>query len=145
DGGELAERLARIANLPVGPERLSALRTCVDPYLQFATSGAVCEFTGFRLIDVWRYFRHTWTTQYNSTTGRNIFVLVRDRADENHPVVGIAALGSAVVQLRPRDKWIGWSSEEFLVQLAQHPDLAWARWVRESLSALIRSVYAADL
>src|SRR4051812_28501983 len=47
------------------------------------------EFTGLRLMDVWRYFRHTWTNQYTSVPGRTMVFLVRDRASENHPVIGI--------------------------------------------------------
>ena len=86
-----------------------AFSDIVDPYLQVVESGERCEWTGLRMMDVWRYFRHTWSNQYLSTPGRSMAVLVRDRAAENHPVIGIAALGSAIVQLGHRDRacWAG--------------------------------------
>lgn len=39
-----------------------------------------------------------------------MMILVRDAAAANHPVMGIAALGSAVVQQTVRDEWIGLDS-----------------------------------
>jgi hypothetical protein len=31
-------------------------------------------------MDIWRYFRHTWTYQYTSVPGRTMMFLVRDQA-----------------------------------------------------------------
>ena len=114
DGQELASALREIAALPPGAGRAMALRRCVDPYVQPIRADDTCEFTGLRLMDVWRYFRHTWTTSYLSTPGRKLWFLVRDRAAPNHPIVGIGALGSAIVQLSPRDRWIGWTRPNLL-------------------------------
>jgi hypothetical protein len=41
--------------------------------------------------------------------GRNLFYLVRDRAQDFHPVIGIFALGNAVLNLTVRDNEIGWT------------------------------------
>jgi hypothetical protein len=90
---------------------LFALPEVVDPYIQFVDSTAICLETGLRLNDIWRYFRHTWVNSYRSVPGRSMMVLVRDRARPAHPVIGIAALGSSVVQQSVRDKWIGWDAE----------------------------------
>ncbi len=144
DGRELSEALRRAAALPVGPARLAALRGAVDPYVQVVEPGALCQFTGLRLLDVWRYFRHTWNTAYLSTPGRKVWLLVRDRAAPNHPVLGIGALGSSLVQLGPRDRWIGWRAEEFLSALRAIPTVGWARWLQASLSTLIAAVYVSD-
>ncbi|MBK8002395.1 MAG: DUF4338 domain-containing protein [Gemmatimonadetes bacterium] len=144
DGRDLAESLRQIAALPRGPVRDEALRRCVDPYVQVVDTNAVCEFTGLRLADMWRYFRHTWITPYFSTPGRKLWILIRDRAAPNHPVVGIGALGSAIVQLSPRDRWIGWSSEEFLARLRGDPSARWAKWLDRSLSKLIAGIYVRD-
>ncbi len=43
-----------------------------------------------------------------------MLLLVRDRAAPFHPVIGIAALGSAIVQIKERDDWIGWQSQAFV-------------------------------
>ncbi len=144
DGRTLADQLRRVTELPFGPDRLDVLRQCVDPYIQVVEPGAICEFTGLRLTDVWRYFRHTWITAYFSTPGRKLWFLVRDRAAPNHPVVGIGAFGSAIVQLAPRDRWIGWTSEEFLAELRQKPSVAWARWLQASLNTLVGELYIND-
>ena len=69
------------------------------PYLQFVTATARCEYTGLRLLDVWRYVRHTWANPYESIPGRSLQILVRDAAAENHPVMGIAALSSVSVSV----------------------------------------------
>lgn len=123
----------------------AALRGVVDPYLQFVDKDGVCEFTGLRLMDIWRYFRHTWTNEYLTVPGRTMMILVRDRAARNHPVVGIAALASPVVQLNNRDHWIGWSSREFLAHLRKKASASWARWVRDTFDELLTEIYVDDL
>lgn len=145
DGRGLAEQLRRAAAIPAGPMRDEALRLAIDPYIQVIGSEDVCQFTGLRLLDVWRYFRHTWTTSYLSSPGRKVWFLVRDRAAPKHPVIGIGALGSAIVQLAPRDKWIGWTSSELLEKITKAPTVRWARWVERSLSALFDAIYRKDL
>lgn len=92
-----------------GRAQEKALERVCQPYLQLVTPDARCEHTGQRLMDVWRYFRHTWTTRYRSSPGRNLFYLIRDAARPNHPIMGITALGNAVMQLGPRDDAIGWT------------------------------------
>lgn len=144
DGRELASHLRAAALLPEGPERLDRLNRCIAPYIQIVKADARCALTGMRLADIWRYFRHTWTNPYNSTPGRKVWMLIRDAAVKNHPVIGIAAIGSAVIQVSARDRWIGWRSEEFLEQLWLNPSAKWARWLRQSLHELIMGIYKKD-
>ena len=68
--------------------------------MQLVAPGERCRHTGLLLTDIWRYFRHTWTNYYATTPGRTMQLLVRDRAATFHPVIGIAALVSAIVQIR---------------------------------------------
>lgn len=143
DGKDLADQLERALEKR-GPEHVAALRKLIDPYLQVISGEAACQFTGLRLRDIWRYFRHTWTTAYQSTPGRSIWFLVRDRAAPNHPVIGIGALGSAIVQLSVRDRWIGWTAKEFIDHVRAKPTTQWARWLSDSLTALINNVYVED-
>lgn len=144
DGRELAAQLCRALEVPAGAERNQLLRATIDPYVQVIMHDAVCEQTGLRLGDVWRYFRHTWSTTYQSTPGRKIFFLVRDRAAPNHPVIGVGSLGSAIVRLHVRDEWIGWTGSDFIDQLRAHPSVGWARWLDSWLRTLIKDVYLDD-
>lgn len=121
------------------------LREVIDPYLQVVSAGARCEFTGLLLGDIWRYFRHTWVNHYSTTPGRTLPLLVRDRAAPFHPVIGIAALSSAVVQLRERDEWIGWQPQVFLAELSSNPTARMAKWLMERLRTTRDELYLDDL
>jgi len=139
DGQELAAQLNGLAS-----DDVDTLRKVIDPYVQPVDTDAKCEFTGLRLSDIWRYFRHTWTITHNSTPGRRLNFLVRDRAALFHPVVGIGALGSSIIQLGPRDEWIGWTASRFLKRLDAEPSRQWARWVLENLNRLVEGLAISD-
>lgn len=145
DGRELAEglRKVRFASNNAWP---GVLASVVDPYLHFVTSDSTtCPFTGLRLMDVWRYFRHSWTNQYTSVPGRTMIFLVRDRAAPLHPIVGIGALSSPVMQIRERDTWIGWHPDTFLARVKTRPTPELARWLVEVVDAAIAEIYVDDL
>ncbi|PKB14302.1 uncharacterized protein DUF4338 [Novosphingobium kunmingense] len=117
DGSQLAADLARINALPV-TERDAALAGVVDPVIEVCEAGLRCTDTGLPLIDVWRYFRHTWAHEYRSIPGRQMMVLIRNAARPNRPIMGIGMLASPVMRLATRDNWIGWlreSAEERIV------------------------------
>ncbi|MFI6048384.1 Druantia anti-phage system protein DruA [Nocardia sp. NPDC051321] len=141
DGGELADSL-RIEAAVNDP---TTLRGVVDPYVQVISGEERCEHTGLRLMDIWRYFRHTWSNQYVSTPGRTMMILVRDRAAPWHPIIGIAALGSAIMQLSQRDEWIGWQSDQFVRDLIENPSAKMARWVLRRLQQYREELYLDDL
>lgn len=143
DGRELAEALRSVRSLRE-TDRLPALRRVVQPYLQFVTEDAVCPSTGFRLQDIWRYFRHTWANAYVSVPGRSMMMLVRDAAVDTHPVIGIASLGSPVVQSTVRDQWIGWEPGPILEHLASHPTAASARWLFSIIERSLADTYTDD-
>lgn len=145
DGRTLSRALRTALGAESPKARAAAVAECVQPYIQIVEPNGVDHVTGLRLMDVWRYFRHTWTTVYNSTPGRKIYILVRDRAVPEHPVIGVAALGSAIVQLSDRDRWIGWSGDVFVENLQRHPSARWARWLDRSLRDLLKDIYASDL
>ena len=126
DGRELADSL-RSARAELTGETIAPLDRVTAPYLQFVSTGQRCEHTGFLLHDIWRYFRHTWTNQYTSVPGRSMMFLVRDGAVDNHPVMGIAALSSPIVQIRERDEWIGWQPTSFLEHARMNPSAEIAR------------------
>lgn len=139
DGKLLAAQLHDVAASP------EDLKSVIDPYVQVIGPGDRCVHTGLRLVDIWRYFRHTWANHYTSTPGRTMMVLVRDRAAEFHPVIGIAALGSAIVQISERDSWIGWQPEEFLEALDKQPSVRVARWLLARLEQGFDELHLDDL
>lgn len=145
DGREFAESL-RQAREHANNGWAGALARVCDPYIQFVSSeeAAICAFTGLRLMDIWRYFRHTWTNQYTSVPGRTMMFLVRDRASPLHPIVGIGALSSPVMQIRERDTWIGWHPDAFLARLKAEPTDKLARWLVDTVNAAVAEIYVDD-
>jgi hypothetical protein len=118
DGIQLHTGLTEAAALPEA-ERLIRLKETVKPYLHLVEGDLRDPFTNLRLIDIWRYFRLTWSTPYRPTPGRNVFYLVRDAGQPNHPVIGIAALANVIIGIRCRDDRIGWTTEALAARLAE--------------------------
>lgn len=92
-------------------------RVC-EPYIQMVT-GDRDKHTGYRLSDIWRYFRYTWSIPYKTMPGRNIYYLVRDGMQPFHPVMGIFALGNSVLNLTVRDDDIGWTVDAIKREMSQ--------------------------
>lgn len=90
-------------------EIVDRLDTEIQPYIQIVQKGDKCTHTGLDLMDIWRYFRYTWLTPYNTVPGRNINFLIRDAAREYDPVMGIASIASPMMNLTVRDNHIGWT------------------------------------
>ena len=145
DGKELADKLQQAAGTNDEHTRTSLLAGTVSPYIQFVEGETSCAYTGLKLRDIWRYFRLTWVNSYKSTPGRSIMILVRDSAVPNHPVVGIAALGSSVVQQKVRDCYIGWDAGSFLDKMMHQPTAKEAMLLYEALDSLIAGIYIDDL
>jgi hypothetical protein len=145
DGQDLASKLHDAAVVTEPDERALVLRSVVQPYIQFVETDAMCQHTGLALSDVWRYFRLTWVNAPKSVPGRSMAVLIRDAAAPNHPIIGIAALGSSVVQQEARDNWIGWNAATFVSNLQEKPTAKLGAWLLASLQSLVDDIYTADL
>ena len=65
DGRRLSEQIEAIKALPTDQHPEALKRVC-QPYLQLVTEERD-QHTNIRLIDIWRYFRHSWTTRYRSS------------------------------------------------------------------------------
>ena len=155
DGRELKEKLFKINNITDEDERKSSLDDVIIPYIQFIKDDEICEVTGIKLLNIWRYFRHTWTVPYKSVPGRSMMILIRDAATENHTVIGIAGLCSATAQFEARDKSIGWH-QDILVKGYKDENDKWVEpkikanpdkylpWMNSSLQKLIDDIYKKD-
>jgi hypothetical protein len=146
DGATLAANLRRINALP-DHAREEELRTLIDPVIEICEAGVRCSDTGLELIDIWRYFRHTWAHKYRSVPGRQMMVLIRNAARPNRPVMGIAMLASPVMRLTARDMWIGWLREAAEGRVLEGEWPAWdiGRAIWERIEASIADIRYDDL
>jgi hypothetical protein len=143
DGLDLAKRLDAVNVLPE-EKRLAALDKEIKPYIQYAEPKKRCEETGYRLTDIWRYFRYTWTMEYRGIPGRSMSFLIRDAAAPHHPVIGIASLGSVAMSLEIRDEELGWESKTFLKMLNKTSKKRHAEWLLDVLERIIDEMYKDD-
>ena len=144
DGRELEVKLRAIREAPTEDEQLELASAAIKPYLQFIRGEERCTWTGYRLVDIWRYFRHTWSNPYKSVPGRSIMVLVRDAAAPCHPVIGIAALSSAAVAVTVRDEKIGWTAASVIEEIKENPTTRLARWLKGTVDTAIEEIYKVD-
>lgn len=72
----------------------------IDPVIE------LCETQLQR--DIFRYCRYLSSVPYSEYVGRRLKFLVRDASLPTNPIIGIAAIGSSLLQITSRDKWIGW-------------------------------------
>ena len=94
-------------HLPIANQNLAngvdVWKSSIDPVLE------ICEAA--KQLDLFRILRFYWSSPYSEYVGRRIKLLVRDNALPQKPVIGIAALGSSIVHIPDRDKWIGWDTK----------------------------------
>lgn len=81
----------------------------IDPY-GICPEFEICRTQKQR--DLFRYCRYLSSVPYSEYVGRRIHFLIRDASLPNRPVIGIAAIGSSLLQISSRDEWIGWSGNE---------------------------------
>lgn len=117
DGTAIASDLLEVSRLKE-KSRVPALRKVIQPYLQLVHEEMRCEQTGHRLSDIWRYFRLTWSTPADSTPGRTMLYLVRDKAREYHPIIGIASLENSALAISARDTFLGWTTKAFHAEIS---------------------------
>lgn len=113
DGARLAH-LLRTSRAKPREATIKDLRKIIRPSIEVVTEDARCEATGLRLMDVWRFFRHTWSLEYRPIPGRQLPLLIRNDARPMRPVIGIAQLASPILRTKPRDNWLQWTPEPFV-------------------------------
>lgn len=60
---------------------------------------------------LFRLLRYYWSSPYSEYVGRRIKLIIRDYGLPNKPVIGIVALGSPIIHIPERDKFIGWDKQ----------------------------------
>ena len=91
--------LAR-SNLAIGND---VLKSKICPRIE------VCETQNQH--EIFRIFRYFWSSPSSDYVGRRIRLLIRDDGIKGSPIIGIAALGSSIIHIPDRDKWIKWDTE----------------------------------
>ncbi len=115
-GKELSKEIRRM--IAEKEDLEEGLNNLIKPFVELCEDGIVCAKTGLPLLDVWRYFRHTWSLEYKPTPGRTMRLLIRNKARPNWPIIGIAMLASPAMNLYIRDEWIGWRFDDLFNGLA---------------------------
>ena len=139
DGHDLVKDLSAVSS------RVNYSEMPIKPYIQEASSSQKCEHTGFYLSDIWRYFRHTWSTEYRSIPGRKLNILIRDGAREFHPVIGILGLTSPVLNLGVRDNNLGLSVDNILKELQGSPATKAFDYIKNHISKSFEEIFLNDL
>ncbi|MFA5293028.1 MAG: Druantia anti-phage system protein DruA [Phycisphaerae bacterium] len=85
-------------NLTTG---FNALKSEIKPIIE------VCNTQ--KQKDLFRLYRYYWSSPASEYVGRRIRILIRDDGLPEKPVIGIAAIGSSIIHIPDRDKWIGWN------------------------------------
>ena len=112
DGRMLAQKLQDVVAGKID------LRTVVDPMIQLVDS-SLDETTGLRLLDIWRYFRYTWSSPAENTPGRSMQYLIRNKALPGCPIMGISSLDNCALAMGPRDEFLGWSVDAFIRKMTE--------------------------
>ena len=134
-GAELAVELRALQHLSK-EQQLAKLAKLVKPTIHECSPEGRCEFTGLKLQDIWRYFRHTWSLEYNPLPGRTLRLLIRNSARTNAPVIGIAMLASPSANMYVRDNWIGWRGPDDVIS-----GILMGRWAPKDVAqALVKAV-----
>lgn len=113
----------------MGPRRLDLIRQSTDwiqrvesKITKYFTDGCeidpiniqpefeVCKTQ--RQLDIFRYCRYMSSVPYSEYVGRRMHFLIRDANLPSKPIIGIAAIGSSLLQITSRDEWIGWNGSE---------------------------------
>lgn len=133
--------------LNIDHSKTDALKEVIDPYIQTVTPGLKDTFTNHYVNDIWRYFRLTWSLEHKSNPGRSMGFLIRNRARDNHPVIGISMLASPVLGLGARDEELGLTVDSFLsfVQKQKMSMEDLIEMIQKDLSRSLRFLKVSDI
>ena len=120
DGEDLSECLLKVCKLPK-KDQLTELKKIIKPEIimcypktgektKYKEEEYICPITKIKYNDIWKYFRLTWSSPYETTPGRSVQFIFRNAARKNKPVIGISMLSSGFLRDGMRDEYIGWSN-----------------------------------
>ncbi|HHD1574266.1 TPA: Druantia anti-phage system protein DruA [Enterococcus faecium] len=99
-------------NLTSGPE---AFQSPIKPIVE------ICKTK--EQLSLFKMCRYYWSSPYSDYVGRRIKLIIRDSGLPTNPIIGIAALGSPIMQISSRDNYIGWTNSQKRLKLNSTMDI----------------------
>ena len=107
DNGEELEKIFKEINEILDEDKkIIKLKKVFKPELQHCFEDEVCEITNIRLMEIWEFFRLTWSIPYGTANARTMPVLVRNAARPNKPVIGIFQFSQPSFNNTGRNKFL---------------------------------------
>lgn len=116
DGKELKTIFQNINKIKNEDEKLKELNNTIKPEIQHCFLEERCKITKLRLLDIWRYFRLTWSMPYQTANARTMPFLVRNGARPNKPVIGIFQLVNPFFNNIGRNNFLRWDNYISLIE-----------------------------
>ena len=110
NGDELKRLFEKVNSLKDENKKVEALKKIIKPEIQHCFLDETCSFTGLRLMDIWRYFRLTWSMPYQTSNARTMPFLVRNGARPNKPIIGIFQLVNPFFNNTGRNSFLRWDN-----------------------------------
>ena len=136
NGDELKELFEKVNSLKDESKKIEALKKIIKPEIQHCFLDETCSFTGLRLMDIWRYFRLTWSMPYQTSNARTMPFLVRNGARPNKPIIGIFQLVNPFFNNTGRNSFLRWDNYLSAAQEIKNKNLT----VDELADAFLQSI-----
>ena len=109
NGKELKEIFEKINKEKNKDKILKELKAIIKPEIEYCEGERICSETNLRLMDVWRYFRLTWSMPYQTSNARTMPFLIRNGARPYKPVIGIFQLVNPFFNNTGRNLFLKWN------------------------------------
>ena len=139
NGDELKSLFEKVNKIKNENQKINELKKIIKPEIQHCLLDETCSITGIRLLDIWRYFRLTWSMPYQTSNARTMPFLVRNGARPNKPVIGIFQLVNPFFNNTGRNSFLKWDNYLSAIQEIKNKNLT----VNELRDAFLNSIQKA--
>ena len=136
DGNELKKIFQNVNKIKNENHKLEELNKVIKPEIQHCFLEERCSITNLRLLDIWRYFRLTWSMPYQTANARTMPFLVRNGARPNKPVIGIFQLVNPFFNNIGRNNFLRWDNYISLIEEIRDKNIK----INEVSEALLNSI-----
>lgn len=120
DGSELKKEFIKINKIQDPEEAKKKINEIIKPEIYQCVGDETCPITNHRLIDIWRYFRFTWSMPYNPANTRRMPLLIRNGAKPNKPVIGITQFVQPFFNNTGRNEYLHWDNYYSVMKLIKN-------------------------
>ncbi len=136
DGNELKKIFQNLNKIKDESHKLEELNKVIKPEIQHCFLEERCSITNLRLLDIWRYFRLTWSMPYQTANARTMPFLIRNGARLNKPVIGIFQLVNPFFNNIGRNNFLRWDNYISLIEEIRDKNIK----INEVSEALLNSI-----